>query len=336
MFMWMKDFVNGYQSRNTEYKHDIVGWLPKLPWLWKLYGAKSHIGNPALSSSIAGISLPSPVGIAAGFDKNCLAIPYLLDMGFGFVCGGTITLDKRAGNPRPRLFQNRKQKSIVNSFGFPNDGLSPIVRRLMLLDDDSRSRTFISISGDDEYEFIECYQAVAPLVAGIEINISSPNSYGLRAFHDCNRLRDLIILLKQSLPGLDRPLLVKMYPWANETQERRKALDLIETAVDAGADGVVVANSRPVHDDRLAVGKGGLSGKPLLKDTERMTFEASYVVGEHASIIACGGISTAEDVFRMFDAGACATQLYSAFTFHGFRLPSKINEGLLRLTNTIA
>ena len=257
-------------------------------------------------------------------------IPSLLNIGFGSVCGGTVTLNERPGNPKPRLIRIPEQNAIINSFGFPGQGLARIQPRIARLGPLTSSRTFVSISGSIEDEFAECYRSIAPLVAGIEVNISSPNSAGLRVFHDLARLRNLIEMLKKSLPK-PRPILVKMPPWENETQQRRKALDMAETAINAGADGLVVANTIPVDDARLAVGKGGISGEPLLQNTERMTAEVAALVGKHASIVSCGGIAKAEHVWRMIAAGASSTQIYSAFIFEGPYLPARINRDLLKL-----
>ena len=128
-----------------------------------------------------------------------------------------------------------------------------------------------------------------------------------------------------------QPLFVKLPPWSREAESRREALRLAETAVDAGADGLVIANTHPVEDTRLAIGRGGLSGAPLTEHTARMVAEAKAVVGGRASVIACGGISNAEHAWRMLSAGASAVQLYTGFVYEGPGLPGRINRGLLRL-----
>ena len=320
-------------SLDEEQSHTLSEYALQVPLVWKAFGAQAKCGDPALKTNVAGIDLPSPIGLAAGYDKNCRVLGSLIDLGFGFVCGGTVTLAERSGNPSPRMVRIPASNAILNSLGFPGEGLSRIQPRVARLGR-HRSQAFVSISGSIEDEIAECYQQLSSLAAGIELNISSPNTVGLRVFHDPARLRALIELLRKT-DGKSSPLLIKLPPWSNEPDERRAALSLAETAVNAGADGLVVANTIPVEDGRLAVGKGGLSGAPLLNNTERMTAEVAALLGKHASIVSCGGISDAEHVWRMFAAGAVAVQLYTGMVYEGPALPGRLNRGLLALMDRV-
>ena len=319
-------------SLDEEQSHTLSEYALQVPLIWKALGAQSRSGDSALKTNVAGIQLPSPIGLAAGYDKNCRVLKSLIDLGFGFVCGGTFTLAERAGNPPKRMVRLPESDALLNSLGFPGEGLARIRPRLARLGR-YRSQTFASISGSIEEQIAECYRTITPLVAGIELNISSPNTVGLRVFHDPARLRDLVELLRKS-ETRPTPLLVKLPPWTNEPDERRTALALAETAVSSGADGLVIANTVPVEDGRLAVGKGGLSGAPLLNNTERMTAEVAALLGKHASIVSCGGISEPEHVWRMFAAGASAVQLYTGMVYEGPTLPGRLNRGLLTLMET--
>ena len=316
-------------SLDEEQSHALSEYALHVPYIWKALGAQARIGDAGLTTSVAGVELPSPIGLAAGYDKNCRVLKSLIDLGFGFVSGGTVTLAERSGNPPRRMVRLPENDAILNSLGFPGDGLARIRPRVARLGM-HRSRSFVSISGSLEDEIAECFRRLAPLVAGIELNISSPNTVGLRVFHDPARLRNLVEQLRKT-HAFHTPLLVKLPPWSNEPDERRSALALAETAVNAGADGLVVANTIPVEDSRLKVGKGGLSGAPLLENTERMTAEAAALVGKHASIVSCGGISNAEHVWRMFAAGASAIQIYTAMVYEGPSLPVRLNRGILEL-----
>ena len=316
-------------SMDEEQSHTFSEYALQVPLIWRILGAISQRGDPALATTIAGMSLPSPIGLAAGYDKNCRVLRSLIDLGFGFVSGGTVTLAERTGNPGRRLVRLPESAALLNSLGFPGEGLARISPRLERLGA-YRSRTCVSISGSIEDDIAECYRRIAPLVAGIELNISSPNTVGLRVFHDPARLRMLVELLRNTGPR-SKPLLVKLPPWSNENDERRSALALAETAVNAGADGLVIANTIPVEDGRLGVGKGGLSGAPLLDNTERMTAETAALVGRNASVLSCGGISDPEHVWRMFAAGASGVQLYTAMVYEGPALPGRLNRGLLKL-----
>ncbi len=314
---------------DAERVHLVAEQALRIPMVWQVIGAQSKIGDGRLRIKLPGLSLPSPVGIAAGFDKNCINLPSLLELGFGFATGGTVTLSERPGNSKPRMMRVPERKALINSLGFPNHGLHRVSRRIKYMGD-NRNRIFVSISGTIEDEIVHCYQELSPRVAGIEINISSPNTAGLRVFHDPARLRRLIesIRINISHNGL---LLVKLPPWTTEKNARKLALALAETAVSAGADGVVVANTIPIEDSRLAAGKGGMSGAPLLENTVRMTAEISALLGKKAVVIACGGVSSAEDVWRLIASGATATQLYTALVYEGPGLAGAINRSLLKM-----
>ena len=320
-------------SMDEEQSHALSEYALHVPLIWNALGAQSQLGDPALATTIAGIEMPSPVGLAAGYDKNCRILRSLIHLGFGFVTGGTVTLAERAGNRPRRLVRLPESGALLNSLGFPGEGLARVQPRLRRLGS-HRSRIFVSVSGSIEDEIVECFRQIAPLVAGIELNISSPNTVGLRVFHDPARLRTLIELLRSSR-SVSTPLLVKLPPWTNEPDERRSALALAETAISAGADGLVIANTVPVEDGRLAVGKGGLSGAPLLDNTERMTAEVAALLGKYASIVSCGGISSPEHAWRMFAAGASGVQLYTGLIYEGPALPARMSSGVLELMNMV-
>ncbi len=317
---------------DEERSHALSEYALQVPLIWKALGAQAKSNAPALAANVAGVQFPTPIGLAAGYDKNCRVLPPLIDLGFGFVCGGTVTLGERLGNPRKRMIRIPQSRALLNSFGFPGQGLARIMPRISKLGK-YRSRTFISISGSIEDEIAECYRVIAPLVSVVELNISSPNTVGLRVFHDPARLRLLVELLRKT-ESASTPLLVKLPPWSSDSPDRRNAIALAETAVSAGADGLVIANTIPVEDSRLAVGKGGLSGAPLVDNTERMTAEIAARIGKHASIISCGGISEPQHVWRMLAAGASAVQLYTGMVYEGPALPGRLNRGLLKLMDS--
>lgn len=270
--------------------------------------------------------------MAAGFDKECLVISPLLKLGFGFATAGTITLAPRPGNPKPRVIRQPERFAILNALGFPGPGLEIAEQRLKRFQK-VRGRMFISIAGTIEDEIIECHRRLQPLAGAIELNISSPNTAGLRVFHEPGRLRTLVEALTADKKV---PLFVKLQPWSREDQARRDALRLVETAVSAGADGLVVANTHPVeHEGLSSMRRGGLSGAPLTDHTARMVAEAKAVLGGDGDIIACGGIFTAEDLWHMLALGASAAQLYTAFIYQGPGLPGHINRGLLKLMERV-
>ncbi|MDA1279793.1 MAG: dihydroorotate dehydrogenase (quinone) [Chloroflexi bacterium] len=300
-----------------------------IPGVWNAFRPLNGAENARLATTVAGISFPNPVGLAAGFDKDCRVLGSVLHLGFGFATGGTVTLSARPGNPRPRVVRVPDRKAVMNSLGFPGSGLEAAVRKLQKSRKYS-DRILVSISGTIEDEVVECLTRTQGLVSGIELNVSSPNTSGLRVFHEPGRLRGLI----EGLVAVKNvPLFVKLPPWMRNKENRREMLKLVETAVDAGVDGVVVANTHPIESSRLSVGNGGLSGAPLFEHTELMIADVQALLQGNADIIACGGVTTAEQVWQLLAKGASAIQLYTSFVYEGPGLPSRINRRLVKLMN---
>lgn len=298
-----------------------------VPGIWNAPKVFNGARNEILKTDLAGINLPTPVGMAAGFDKDCKVLGSILNLGFGFTTGGTLTLASRPGNPKPRVVRLPDQKAVMNSMGFPGQGLEPALKRLSK-SQKYKSRVLVSIAGTIEDEIFECLKRTQPLVSGIELNISSPNTAGLKIFHEPARLRGLIEGL---VSEKQVPLFVKLPPWPRDDENRREILKLAATAVDAGVDGLVVANTHPIESSRLQVGRGGLSGAPLFEHTELMIADIQAQVQGQASIIACGGVSTAEHVWQLLAKGASAIQLYTSFIYEGPGLPARINKRLAKL-----
>lgn len=310
----------------AETSHGLAERALRVSPAWALAGALMRSRNAGLRVDIAGMNLPNPVGIAAGFDKNCRVIGSLLSLGFGFAVGGTVTLNPRPGNARPRMFRDPSKRALVNALGFPGAGLVSAETRLAKLRPTQRARTWVSVSGSEEHDILECHRRLEPLVSAVEVNISSPNTSGLRVFQEPDRLRTLVRGITGSKK---RPLFVKM-PRFEGADSNQRLLELGSVAVEAGADGLVVANTLPVEDRRLAVGRGGLSGAPLFDSTLRFIESMRTGLPAHATLIACGGAGQASDVRRLLSAGAAGVQLYTAFVYEGVGLPGRICRQLAR------
>ena len=273
--------------------------------------------------NVLGLELNSPIGLAAGYDKNCKILDPLLSLQFGFVTGGTITLQERFGNPKPRLFHVPKEKALINSLGFPGLGLDNINQNLK---NNGDSRIFLSVSGTNEDDIIACIKSLENKTKVFEINISSPNTAGLRLFHNHSELSKLIKKIKSIS---NNKILVKLPPWLES--EKQDLLNLGQTAILSGADGLVVANSLPVIDKKLAVGKGGKSGKVLTSNTHRMIAETRSFIGPNPVIVACGGIFDSKDVWNALALGADMCQGYTGFIYEGLYYAYNINLGLKKL-----
>ena len=281
-----------------------------------------------LPASAGGIALRNPVGLAAGLDKRCAYLDALADWGFGYVVGGTVTAEARPGNAKPRVLRLPASESTINALGFPGDGLERALRRLERLRADgvAAASVFVSIAALDEQETLACMTRLARASDGVELNVSSPNTAGLRRFHDPDALRGLLDLL---VPARSGPLFVKLPPFTNDA-EREHILALARVCRDAGADGVTAANTIPVEDARLATGRGGLSGRAILANMLRMIPDVRDAIGPALTLNACGGVASADDARAALEAGADTVQLYTALVYRGPALVADIVEGLRR------
>ena len=308
-------------SLPPERAHHLGEFALRMKPLWSLLAPYYKTRDPALKTSLAGIQLASPVGVAAGCDKNCRFLNSLMNLDFGYVVGGTVTLNPRAGNPGPRLLRNLKKGSLTNSLGFPSLGVDTVIRNL---NNTSAKPLIVSISGLDLKEFVRCFRRVSPIADGVELNISSPNTAGLRVFQERESFSEL---LERINTQRSKPLFVKIPPYTGE-RDRDKVLNLVRIARQMGVDGITAANTRPVNDPALEVGKGGLSGKPLFRDMLRILGDVRKEVGDTMAISACGGISKPEDVLEALTRGADTVQIYTGLIYEGPSIARDINRGL--------
>lgn len=300
------------------------------PWLiWHVL--ESFSTTPQIPTRVAGIDIPNPIGLAAGGDKNCEVLPALSRIGFGYVTCGTVTLDRREGNPGPRMFRAEQREAMINSMGFPNNGLTSAVENI------TRSRRHrgdtpivASVSGIAIDDIATCHRTLEPLVEAVEINISSPNTKGLKIFHNPDTLRELLCEVNVER---SKPLFVKIppFPSSDEDAESHKlALGMMDICASNGVNALTIANTQPVNDDRLAVGSGGLSGKPIYSQMLRMVSEARSFVDNSVDINASGGIFSVEDATNAIDAGANTVQLLTGLVYEGPYLARRIAKGLAK------
>ena len=225
---------------------------------WKILADFNRFESPLLRTGLPGLGLANPVGLAAGYDKTCSLLPALSALGFGYVTCGTVTLHPRRGNLGTRVVRDPSRGALINSLGFPNQGLESAIERMTL--DQGRlgkARIVVSVSGTTVDEIVTCHRRVEPLTHAVEINISSPNTAGLRAFHDADALASLINAVNE---GREKPLFVKMPPFPSMDDDRQHhdlILSLTEECAENGVDAVTVANTLPVRDTRLSVRRRG-------------------------------------------------------------------------------
>ena len=293
---------------------------------WILFGNYINSDNPQLNTEISGISISSPIGLAAGFDKDFRMLRALSELDFGYITAGTVVLDPQPGHPKPRLLRDVDQKAILNCMGFPSKGIKYAIESLKSLNDSKVSPVFGSISGTDITSMQKSCAQLSPFVSGLEVNISSPNTSGLKTFHDSGKLSEMINAIRDLT---EKPLIIKLPPHIDELHEIEDSFKLARICIDSGADGITLANSHPTIDPRLSVGQGGLSGAPLLKSTLQMVSYFRSHLGDIPIINACGGIFTGDDVFSAVRAGANTAQLYTALVYRGPLAIRQIKRELL-------
>lgn len=293
-------------------------------------------GKPAkadgpLSTTVAGIAFPNPVGMAAGFDKDAQVADALLGLGFGFVEVGSITPLAQAGNPRPRLFRLEKDRAVINRMGFNNGGAQAAAVRVAARGDRPGVLGINIGANKDSTDRIADYAAMtrimAPYATYLAVNISSPNTPGLRALQDEGALVELLEGVLEARGTQGPPVFLKVAPDLQSAD-----VDAItRIAMDKGLGALIVANttiSRPDLASSKARETGGLSGaplKPLALETLRAFRKAS---GGAIPLVGVGGIATAEDAWERIRAGASLMQLYSAMTYRGPGIARRITKGL--------
>jgi dihydroorotate dehydrogenase len=303
-----------------------------------------HYEHPDLQREVFGLKFMNPLGMAAGFDKDAELIGPLADLGFGFVEIGTVTPQAQAGNEKPRLFRLVGDKAIINRLGFNNRGVRRIAENL------SASGRPIIVGGNigknkdtpneqATADYLHCFDVLYELVDYFAVNISSPNTPGLRALQDKEPLRNLLhsIQAQNNKKSRPKPVLLKIAPDLSWQQLD----DIIEIVQQTGIAGIIATNttveragltSPPEKIERI--GAGGLSGKPL---AERATEIIRYIVsksGGKIAVIGVGGIHSPQDALEKLQAGAKLVQLYTGFIYEGPGLIKRIKKYLVSAVNT--
>ena len=295
-------------------------------FIWRTLSSSFEVANDRLAVQMGGLSITNPVGLAAGYDKDCRFLSSILNLGFGYVVGGTVTETPRPGNPRPRLSRNVKNRSLINALGFPGKGMEAAV--VSVKRDAGRKKPLVvSIAGLTVEEFLNCHSRLEPLADAIELNISSPNTIGIRIFQEPATFKGLIERVNDQR---QKPLFVKLPPYFDEA-ERENVLQLVSLCLTVGVDGVTAINSKPVKDERLKVGVGGLSGHLIFGDMLRIVKDIKAEAGNRLAINACGGISSGQEAWQALKAGATTVQLLTGLIYEGPGIARYINKGLLSL-----
>ena len=297
--------------------------------------------DPVLRVRALGLDFPGPLGLAAGFDKDARGTAGLAALGFGFVEVGTVTARAQPGNPRPRMFRLTADRALVNRMGFNNEGAAAAAARLR-----GRTRSLVvgvnigktKVVPDDgaAADYAASARAVAGVADYVVVNVSSPNTPGLRDLQAADRLRPVLVAVREALDATAVrrvPLLVKIAPDLADADVDAVA----DLAVELGLDGVIATNttiSRAGLDspaaEVAAAGAGGLSGPPLRDRALAVLGRLRARAGDQLVLIAAGGIETPEDAWARLQAGATLVQAYTGFIYGGPLWPRRVHAGLAR------
>jgi len=289
--------------------------------------------DPRLRRRVFGLDFPNPIGLAAGFDKNAEVVDAALAMGFGFVEVGTVTPLPQAGNPRPRMFRLTADRAIVNRLGFNNAGHEAVYARLAARERKGIVGVNLGVnkdSADRVADYVAGVRRFADVADYLTINISSPNTPGLRDLQEKEALPALLAAVAEARATAPKapPVLVKIAP----DLDKDALAAIVDTVAAAGIDGMIVSNTTIARDgltDRTHAGEaGGLSGRPLFRRSTDMLDTVRSIAGDRLVLIGVGGVDSAEAAQAKFDAGADLVQLYTGMVYEGPGLPSRIAADL--------
>jgi dihydroorotate dehydrogenase len=304
-----------------------------------LAGRDTSPDDPILATQALGSAFRNPIGLAAGFDKSAVAVAPLMRLGFGFVEAGSVTPRPQIGNPRPRLFRLVEDRAVINRMGMNNAGVAAFRARLAALPKPCPAVLGVNIAINKEgaaplRDYPALYEQVAPLADYVAVNVSSPNTPGLRDLQGEKQLAEILAALsatRAALPGRKPPILVKIAP-----DLAPAALEpLVEAVAGQGMDGLIVSNTtiaraglRSAHRNQA----GGLSGPPLrAAATDMLRRAARLARGHDLTLVGCGGVGSGADALEKIRAGAALVQLYAAFAYDGPALIPRLKRELAAL-----
>ena len=320
-FLFLKDAERAHDSAlnwlEREQRHAFTRWIVR---------SLCEIRDEKCAKRLGNITFPNPIGLAAGFDKNGRIVPAAEDLGFGFIEIGTVTPKPQPGNPKPRLWRFPREKALVNSLGFPGEGAAAVARHL----EENRTKASIPVGINlgknfntplehTHEDLIAALEILHPFGDFFIINVSSPNTPGLRDLQQRDALARIAGSLQNKLASLGpKLLLIKIAP----DIALRELEDIVQVVIANGLAGLVVANTttnRALVPRAALLDRGGLSGKPLLPRTLELVKNARDLLGRDAVLIASGGIFNGADAAQALKAGADLIEIYTALVYRGPR-----------------
>lgn len=290
--------------------------------------------DPSLAREAFGLRLAGPVGLAAGLDKNGVAVPFWPSVGFGFIEVGTVTAHPQSGNPRPRMFRLVEDGALINRMGFNNEGSEALADRLRVLREAGRwpsipvganvGKSKITPIEDAADDYVTSVRRLAGLADYFTVNVSSPNTPNLRSLQEPETLRGLLDAILVEADAT--PVLLKLAP----DLEAEALAEAVEIAIQCGISGIIATNTtiRREHLSHDPGEAGGLSGRPLWTLARSRIATALQAASNRVPVIGCGGVYTAAQVRELLELGCVAVQVYTGFIYEGPGLPSRLHREL--------
>ena len=327
LFLFDPEWVHQIVFKLIKLIHFIPGFGMMLRWFYV-------IDHPKLNRKVFGLNFKSPIGLAAGFDKDAKLYKELNNFGFGFIEIGTVTPKSQLGNPKKRLFRLAEDHALINKMGFNNEGADSIVMRLktnnnvLIGGNIGKNKNTPNIKAVDDYAY--CFETLFEYVDYFVVDVSSPNTPNLRDLHAKKPLIEILNVLQNLNSKKDnrKPLLLKIAPDLNENE----LVEIIDVIKITKIDGVIASNTTLDREGLISKNRsqdGGLSGKPLSKKSTEIIRFLSEKSNKKFSIIGVGGIHSPEDAKEKINAGADLIQLYTGFIYEGPGIVKKINKSLI-------
>ncbi len=316
---------------DPERAHNLAKRVLRHPLLIRvLTGSGLPVRDSRLQVGLGRLRLSNPVGLGAGFDKDCEMIDSLQRLGFGYIVVGSVMCRPRPGNPRPRMVRDLQGEGLFSCMGLPSRGLDYAAMRL-------KQRKpgivplIINFNAEEFAEYLRCTEVLEPLGDAIEISLFCPNRAADEGeYLTPDRAQDLLV---QVTKRTSKPVLVKLPGWTSE-DERQKRLDLVDILVGLNLEGVTITPKTVVKQPALSVGQGTLTGRPAFSEMLGIVRDVFERTKGQSPIKAAGGIFSAEDAFQAIAAGATTVEMVTGFGFEGWCIANNINRGLLHLLDT--
>lgn len=326
-------------ERAHHFTFDILKLVSAIPGIQALLRLVFSLDDPRLERKLLGLTFPNPVGLAAGLDKDARLIDELACLGFGFIEIGTLTPKAQPGNEKPRLFRLPGDHGLINRMGFNNEGVEAAAERLRrrkakVLIGGNIGKNKSTLNEDAEADYVRCMEVLYPFVDYFVVNVSSPNTPGLRALQEKEPLRNLMLRVKQVTRTKEKvkPVLLKIAPDLTDEQLG----DVVEILKSTGTDGVIATNTTLSRDGLVTpadevqkMGAGGLSGAPLNERSTGIIRQLRMMLGPDYPIIGVGGIMSPEDALEKLGAGANLVQVYTGFVYEGPGFAKRILKSVL-------